>query len=35
VVRFVFSVEDLARTRFAISPMSELVLSLVAWGDPS
>jgi DNA-binding transcriptional ArsR family regulator len=35
VVRFVFSVEDLARTRFAISPMSELVLSLVAWRDPS
>jgi hypothetical protein len=35
VVRFVFSVEDLARTRFAISPISELVLSLVAWRDPS
>jgi hypothetical protein len=35
VVRFVFSVEDLARTRFAISPASELVLSLVAWRDPS
>jgi Helix-turn-helix domain/Family of unknown function (DUF5937) len=35
VVRFVFSVEDLAHTRFAISPMSELVLSLVAWRDPS
>ena len=24
MVRFVFSVEDLARTRFAISPISEL-----------
>jgi hypothetical protein len=35
VVRFVFSVEDLARTRFAISPMHELVSSLVAWRDPS
>jgi hypothetical protein len=35
VVRFVFSVEDLARLRFAISPISELVLSLVAWRDPS
>ena len=35
MVRFAFSVEDLARLRFAISPISELVLSLVAWRDPS
>jgi DNA-binding transcriptional ArsR family regulator len=35
VVRFVFAVEDLARTRFAISPMWELVRSLVALRDPS
>jgi hypothetical protein len=35
VVRFVFTVEDLARTRFAISPMWELQLSLVALRDPS
>jgi DNA-binding transcriptional ArsR family regulator len=35
VVRFVFTVEDLARTRFAISPMWELVRSLVALRDPS
>jgi hypothetical protein len=35
VVRFVFSVEDLARTRFAISPMLELVHSLVALRDPA
>jgi DNA-binding transcriptional ArsR family regulator len=35
VVRFVFSVEDLARTRFAISPMWELVHSLLALRDPS
>jgi Helix-turn-helix domain/Family of unknown function (DUF5937) len=35
VVRFVFSVEDLARTRFAISPIWELVHSLVALRDPS
>jgi DNA-binding transcriptional ArsR family regulator len=35
VVRFVFSVEDLARTRFAISPMFELVQSLLALRDPS
>jgi DNA-binding transcriptional ArsR family regulator len=35
VVRFVFSVEDLALTRFAISPMSELVHSLLALRDPS
>jgi hypothetical protein len=35
VVRFVFSVEDLVRTRFAISPMWELVRSLVVLRDPS
>jgi DNA-binding transcriptional ArsR family regulator len=35
VVRFVFSVQDLARTRFAISPMWELMRSLVAFRDPS
>jgi DNA-binding transcriptional ArsR family regulator len=35
VVRFVFTVEDLARTRFAISPMLELVHSLVALRDPA
>jgi len=35
VVRFVFSVEDLARTRFAISPLWELERSLVALRDPS
>jgi DNA-binding transcriptional ArsR family regulator len=35
VVRFAFTVEDLARTRFAISPMWELVRSLVALRDPS
>jgi hypothetical protein len=35
VVRFVFTVEDLARTRFAISPIYELVHSLVAFRDPS
>jgi Helix-turn-helix domain/Family of unknown function (DUF5937) len=35
VVRFVFSVEDLARTRFAISPVWELVHSLLALRDPS
>jgi DNA-binding transcriptional ArsR family regulator len=35
VVRFVFSVEDLALTRFAISPMSEVVHSLLALRDPS
>jgi DNA-binding transcriptional ArsR family regulator len=35
VVRFVFSVEDLALTRFAISPMWELERSLVALRDPS
>jgi DNA-binding transcriptional ArsR family regulator len=35
VVRFVFSVEDLARTRFAVSPMWEAIRSLVALRDPS
>jgi DNA-binding transcriptional ArsR family regulator len=35
VVRFVFSFEDLALTRFAISPMWELVHSLLALRDPS
>jgi hypothetical protein len=35
VVRFVFEVEDLASTRFAISPMWELERSLVALRDPS
>ncbi|HEX6388860.1 MAG TPA: DUF5937 family protein [Solirubrobacteraceae bacterium] len=35
MVRFVFSVDDLVRTRFAISPMFELVRSLVALRDPS
>jgi DNA-binding transcriptional ArsR family regulator len=35
MVRFVFAVEDLARTRFAISPMWELVCSLTALRDPS
>jgi DNA-binding transcriptional ArsR family regulator len=35
MVRFTFSVEDLSRTRFAISPMWELVHSLLALRDPS
>ena len=35
MVRFVFSVEDLVRTRFAISPMWELVRSLVVLRDPA
>ena len=35
MVRFVFTVEDLVRTRFAISPMWELVRSLVVLRDPS
>jgi DNA-binding transcriptional ArsR family regulator len=35
VVRFVFAVEDLVRTRFAISPMWELMRSLVALRDPA
>ncbi|MGH2881700.1 MAG: DUF5937 family protein [Solirubrobacteraceae bacterium] len=35
MVRFVFSVEDLALTRFAISPMWEVVRSVLALRDPS
>ena len=35
MVRFVFSVGDLARTRFAVSPMWEAIRSLVALRDPS
>jgi DNA-binding transcriptional ArsR family regulator len=35
LVRFVFSVEDLALTRFAISPMWELVRSVLALREPS
>ena len=35
MVRFVFTVEDLARTRFAISPKRGLVHSLLALRDPS
>ena len=35
MVRFVFGVEDLARTRLAISPMFELVQSLLALRDPA
>jgi DNA-binding transcriptional ArsR family regulator len=35
VVRFVFSVADLANTRFAISPMWELDRSLMVLRDPS
>jgi DNA-binding transcriptional ArsR family regulator len=35
VIRFVFSVEDLARMRFAISPMWEAIRSLVALQDPA
>jgi len=35
VVRFVFTVEDLARMRFAVSPMWEAVHSLSALRDPS
>jgi DNA-binding transcriptional ArsR family regulator len=35
VVRFVFSVPDLARTRFAVSPIWEAIRSLVALRDPS
>ena len=35
MVRFVFSFEDLALTRFAISPMWELMHSLLALRDPS
>jgi DNA-binding transcriptional ArsR family regulator len=35
MVKFVFTVEDLALTRFAISPMWELVHSLLAFRDQS
>lgn len=35
MIRFVFSVEDLARARFAVSPMWEAIRSLVALQDPS
>ena len=35
MVRFVFTVEDLGRTRFAVSPIWELVRSLLALRDPS
>src|SRR5947209_11000707 len=35
MVRFVSSLEDLALTRFAISPMWEIVHSLLALRDPS
>jgi DNA-binding transcriptional ArsR family regulator len=35
VVRFVFGVEDLGRTRFAISPMWELMRSLLALREPA
>ena len=35
MLRFVFSVEDLARTRFAISPMWEAIRSLVALQEPA
>jgi DNA-binding transcriptional ArsR family regulator len=35
MVRFVFSVEDLALTRFAISPMWEVSASLLALRDPA
>ena len=35
MIRFVFTVEDLARTRFAISPMWEAIRSLGALRDPS
>ncbi|HEY6759044.1 MAG TPA: DUF5937 family protein [Baekduia sp.] len=35
VVRFVFEVEDLAHTRFAISPLLELSHALLALRDPS
>jgi hypothetical protein len=35
VVRFVFGVEDLAKTRFTVSPLWELVRSLAALRDPS
>src|SRR4051794_9911632 len=35
MVRFVFGVEDVTRIRFALSPMWELVASLVALRDPA
>jgi len=35
MVRFVLGVEDLARTRFGISPLTETVCSVVAVSDPS
>lgn len=35
MVRFVFGLEDLARTRFAISPMFEAVHSLIVLRDPA
>ena len=35
MVRFVFTVDDLVHTRFAISPIFELVRSLMALRDPS
>ena len=35
MIRFAFSVEDLARTRFAVSPMWEAVRSLGALRDPA
>jgi len=35
VIRFVFALEDLARTRFAISPGWELMRSLAAFRDPA
>lgn len=35
MIRFVFSVGELARTRFAVSPMWEAIRSLVALQDPS
>jgi hypothetical protein len=35
VLRFVFGVEDLARTRFAISPLLEVQHALMALRDPS
>jgi len=35
MVRFVLGVEDLARTRFGISPLTETVCSVVAVSDPN
>ena len=34
VVRYELTSGDLARVRFAVSPLNELVLSLRAWRDP-